>query len=103
MNRPTAGKQFPAGNPIANVIVVVVTVLAIGVFVVLGVFAAVALGTIILLLAAVLGVRLWWFGRKRRSRGPVWSSVRRADSAKGTVIEGEYQEISAKQDGGATD
>ena len=93
-------RHFPAGNPLANVLVVIVGALVIGTTVVLGVVAFVALGGIILVLAAVLGVRMWWLGRKlpRHSR----AASRRGRSGSGdnnnTVIEGEYREVSVGPD-----
>jgi uncharacterized iron-regulated membrane protein len=84
-----------SGNPIANALVVVVGALAIGAFIVLGVVAFVTLGGILLVLAAVMGIRLWWFERKlpRKAR----SARRRSqyDPADSTVIEGEFQVVSA--------
>ena len=84
-----------SGNPIANALVVIVGALAIGAFIVLGVVAFVTLGGILLVLAAVVGIRLWWFERKlpRQAR----SARRRSRSypADSTVIEGEFQVVSA--------
>ena len=45
---------MPVGNPIANILVVIAGVLAIGVSIVLGFFAIVALGALILVTAAVI-------------------------------------------------
>ena len=87
----SANRGFPAGNPIANVFVILVGALVIGVSVVLGFVAFVVLGSIVAVLASAIGLRVWWFNRKLRremSRG--------ADSEKpapGGVIEGEYQVI----------
>ena len=79
-------------------IVVIVGALAIGAFIVLGVVAAVALGGILLVLAAILGIRLWWLERKRpRDSGPANG---RGSSKPGdkTVIEGEYRVVSVDRD-----
>ena len=64
--------------------------LTIGAFIVLGVVAAVALGGVVLVLAAILGIRMWWLGRKipKRRSAPVDT----------TVIEGEFQVVATDQD-----
>ncbi|MDH3612948.1 MAG: hypothetical protein OEU90_13550 [Gammaproteobacteria bacterium] len=88
---------FQAGNPIANALVVVAGVLAIGASIVLGVVAFVALSAIILVTAAIIGIRVWWFKRKI---GP--DSRMRAGSAgqesANSVIEGEYQVVHKDRD-----
>ncbi len=54
-------------------LVVIVGALVIGATIVLGIVAFVVLGGIILVLAAVLGVRMWWLGRRaRRSNVVAW-------------------------------
>lgn len=90
MNHHSSNRQISPGNPIANVIVVIVGMLTIGAFIVLGVFAAVALGGVVLVLAAILGIRMWWLGRKipKQHSAPVDT----------TVIEGEFQVVATDQD-----
>ena len=63
--------------------------LAIGVSVVLGFFAFIVLGSIVAVLAAVVGLRLWWLNRKLRGQRP-------PDSSSG-VIEGEYRVVDEDQ------
>ncbi|MDH5619158.1 MAG: hypothetical protein OEZ11_10990 [Gammaproteobacteria bacterium] len=84
-------RGIPAGNPIANALVVIVGALAIGASIVLGFFAFVVLGSIVAVFAAIIGLRLWWFNRKlaRQSRGQ--SSP--AQRPQGGVIEGEYHVV----------
>lgn len=91
-------RHFPAGNPLANVLVVIVGALVIGATIVLGVVAFVALGGIILVLAAVLGVRMWWLGRKLPKHSAAASGRGRSGSGDNTVIEGEYREVSVHPD-----
>lgn len=84
-------RGFPAGNPIANALVIVVGALVIGVSLVLGFFAFVILATILIVLSAVVGIRLWWFNRKlARRRG---ESGGRAESAPAGIIEGEFHVV----------
>lgn len=87
---------MPAGNPIANVFVIVVGALAIGVSIVLGFVAFVVLGSIVAVLAAVLGLRMWWFNRKLRAQGQQTGEASRPHP--GGVIEGEYHVLDADED-----
>lgn len=89
-------RGFPAGNPIANALVIIVGALAIGASIVLGFFAFVILASVLLILSAIVGIRLWWFRRKfereyRQQRKPG------ADGAE-TIIEGEYRVIVDERD-----
>ena len=93
MNQFSANRGFPAGNPIANALVIIVGSLVIGASLVLGFVAFLVLSCILIVLAAVVGIRMWWFRRKLRKSG-VSASVhgaerRRADG----VIEGEYHVV----------
>jgi hypothetical protein len=90
LNHQSSNRQISPGNPIANVIVVIVGMLTIGAFIVLGVVAAVALGGVVLVLAAILGIRMWWLGRKMPKQ--------RSAPVDTTVIEGEFQVVSSDQD-----
>ncbi len=87
-----------SGNPIANLLVVIVGVLTIGVFIVLGVVAAVALGGVVLVMAGLLGIRMWWLGRKLPKHGRTADWPRHTRPSDSTVIEGEFQVVSADQD-----
>lgn len=80
---------MPAGNPIANVFVILAGVLIIAVSIVLGFFAFVVLGSIVAVFAAIMGLRFWWFNRKLRKQGPVAGT----QSSSVTYIEGEYQVV----------
>ena len=84
-------RGFSAGNPIANALVVIVGALAIAASIVLGFVAFVVLGSIILVLAAIVGIRVWWFNRQlqRQGSGPGPSAPR----PEGGVIEGEYHVV----------
>ena len=91
-------KDFPGGNPVANALVVVVGTLVVGVAVVLGFFAFVALAALVLLSAGVIGIRLWWLQRKFSRYEP---GRRRHNPSKrhpGGVIEGDYRVIREDRD-----
>ena len=95
MNDSSSKRGFPAGNPIANALVIVVGALAIGESIVLGFVAFVVLSSIILILAAVVGIRLWWFNRKLQKGA---TSGQRDEASVSGVIEGEYHEVIEERD-----
>lgn len=84
-------RGIPAGNPIANALVVIVGALAIGASIVLGFFAFVVLGSIVLVLGAIIGLRVWWFNRKLQRQAGSGPSER--PRPPGGVIEGEYHVV----------
>ena len=88
-------RGIPVGNPIANALVVIVGALAIGASIVLGFVAFLILGSILLVLGAIIGLRVWWFNRKLRS---TMRSAAAQDGHKGSgVIEGEYTVVQVRQ------
>ncbi len=95
MNYSSSKRGFPAGNPIANALVIIVGALAIGASIVLGFLAFVVLSSIILVLAAVVGIRLWWFNRKLQK---ATASGKRDGGSVSGVIEGEYHEVIDERD-----
>lgn len=95
-------RQFPAGNPLANALVVVVGAVVIGVSFVLGVFAFVALASAVLVMGAIIGVRVWWLNRKlgARQKNPMGQ---KGNSATGSeIIEGEFRVIGSDKDPDST-
>jgi len=78
------------------VFVIIVGALAIGVSVVLGFVAFIVLGSIVAVLAAVIGLRLWWFNRRLKRR--LHEAPGHDQSAPGGVIEGEYHVIGEDSD-----
>ncbi len=84
-------------------LVVIVGVLTIGAFIVLGVFAAVALGGVVLVMAAMLGIRMWWLGRKLPKHGRTANRRGHNRSSDNTIIEGEFEVVSAEQDNNRPD
>ena len=91
MKYSSVNRGFPAGNPIANIFVIIVGALAIGASIVLGFFAFVIVGSIVLIMASVIGLRVWWFKRKMRGQMPPGRESGRTST--GGVIEGEYQVV----------
>ena len=76
-----------SGNPLVNVLVVILGVIIIGVTVVLGLFAFLALSAIILVAASVIGVRVWWAGRQMPKQAVP------EDKTRGDTIEGEFHVV----------
>jgi hypothetical protein len=101
LNSPNRG--FPAGNPIANALVIVVGALAIAASVVLGFFAFLVVLSLLTVGAVILGIRTWWFRRSpTRSAGQADGAPGTADESShtsGNVIEGEFRVI----EGGKSD
>ena len=98
MNQSSANRGFPAGNPIANALVIVVGAIVIGASLVVGFVAFVILSAVLMIFAAVVGIRLWWFNRKLRKSGATASvhgtERRRPDG----YIEGEYHVVIEERD-----
>ena len=86
-------RGFPAGSPLASALVIIVGTLAIAASIIIGFFAFVILGSLLLVLAAVVSIRLWWF-RRKRANDPAFQAACRA-RATGTqqTIEGEYHVV----------
>ena len=89
MRYSSTNRGFPAGNPIANAIVIIVGTLAIAASIVVGFVAFVVLASALIVFAAVVGIRLWWFNRSNKVKSAaVRGSGSRTDQA---TIEGEYR------------
>ncbi len=88
---------FPAGNPIANIFVIIVGALAIGASIVLGFFAIMIIGGLVLIMASIIGLRVWWYKRKFGGRIPP-AGHNGGDATKG-VIEGEFKVVADDQKG----
>lgn len=91
MKYSSFSQGLPAGNPIANALVIFVGALVIGVSLVLGFLAFVVLASIVLVLGAIVGLRVWWLNRKLVRR--TGASRQSRPGAGGGVIEGEYHVV----------
>ena len=98
LNYSSSKRGFPAGNPIANAIVVIVGALAIGASIVLGFVAFVVLSSIVLIFAAIIGIRLWWFNRKLARSGASAADGQQGPGKPAGVIEGEYRVVVEERD-----
>ena len=92
MRQTHAKGSFQAGNPLANLLVIVAGVVFIGISVLLSVFAFALLGVVILVAATIIGLRVWWLNRRlgRRTKS---DTGRRSETRRPDVIEGEYREV----------
>ena len=86
-------RQFPAGNPFASALVIVVGVLVIALSFVVGVVALVALIAAAVIVAAVTGMRIWWLNRRTGIRGKIRVNHSRRESSGSEVIEGEFRVV----------
>jgi hypothetical protein len=95
----TRGRRLPLGNPLANALVVLAGTLVIVASVILGFIALVAVGSLVLVLAAIIGIRLWWLNRKltRRGRGRDAGTHASGERVRVHVIEGEYRDLSGSR------
>lgn len=87
---------MPAGNPIANALVVVAGSLAIVASLILGFFAFVVVGSLVAILASVIGIRVWWLRRKFKSTLTGNAAAQKPEAG---VIEGEYQVVADDDEG----
>jgi len=98
VNQPFRNRQLPAGNPLANVLVVIVGIIVISLSLALGFVVFVGIAGFMLIMAAVVSVRVWWL--KRRFAAKVGEEPRHSPRTTGTIriIEGEYQEVRKSRD-----
>ncbi|MDH3533659.1 MAG: hypothetical protein OEO82_12070 [Gammaproteobacteria bacterium] len=90
-------REFPGSNPLANALVIVAGALVIGVSVVIGFFTFLALSALILVSAAIIGVRIWWLNRKLRAQ-PQADAVGSQPTKSAGVIEGEFYVVREDSD-----
>ncbi len=83
-------KQATYSGPFANIFVIVIGALAIALSLVIGIVAFIGLATAVLVFGVIVGLRLWWLGRKLPGKK---NSPQSAEAADKSVIEGEYQVI----------
>jgi UPF0716 family protein affecting phage T7 exclusion len=98
MNQPFRYRRFSGNNPLANALVVIAGILVIALSIALGFFVFVTIGGLMLVMAAVVGVRAWWL---RKRFGAPDDSGRDRPHRSGTsqqhhIIEGEFEEVDSK-------
>lgn len=88
--------RFPASNPVANALMAVVGALALGAAIVFGFFMFLLLAALVVVLAAIIGIRIWWAGRKLRKLQER-AAKRNGASGEPGIIEGEYHVVATRQ------
>ena len=88
-----SSRNMPADNPLANILVIIAGTLLIAASIVLGFFAFLVVASIVLVLAAVLRIRIWWLGRF----GKAPQTQGKSDT--NGVIEGEFSVVADDRDG----
>lgn len=83
------------GNPVANVLMLILAAVAVTAALIVGFFAFIVLAGIVIILSAIFGIRVWWMSRKLQKQAGS-QSPRREDTA--GVIEGEYHVVSSRVD-----
>ena len=97
MNRRIGTTRIPAGNPLVNALMVIAGALALGAMIVVGLVAFLVVASIIIVLAGIVGIRVWWHRRKLKDAFGAGSDAgRKANDAR--IIEGEYRSISTRSD-----
>ena len=93
MNPHFRQRQFPAGNPLANALVVIVGIIVISLSLALGFFVFLAVSGFVLVMAAVMSVRNWWYRRKVAGNPAREQAQNRPRPGNRQIIEGEYQRV----------
>jgi len=86
-------RQFPASNPLANVLVVIVGILVISLSLALGFVVFLGIAGFVLVMGIVMRVRNWWLGRATGGQKTAESPGKPQSSGQRQIIEGEYQEV----------
>lgn len=89
-------REFPRNNPLANILVIIAGAVVITVSLIVGFLAFLVLGALVLVSAAVIGVRVWWL-KRRIARQAERRPRPDRESAHG-VIEGEYRVVDEERE-----
>ena len=97
MNQQFRYRQFPAGNPLANILVVIAGILVISLALTVGFFVFLGVAGFVIFMGIVMSVRGWWyrrrFGSSRGQQGARETRVRETHQ----IIEGEYHEVRTRR------
>jgi hypothetical protein len=75
----------------------VVGTLAIGAAIVFGFFIFLLVASIVLVLAGIVGIRVWWVGRKLRKLQEAAGKTSPEGTDETGIIEGEYRVVSTRR------
>jgi membrane protein implicated in regulation of membrane protease activity len=93
VNQQYRYRPFPASNPLANALVVIVGIVVISLSLALGFFVFLGITAFVLVMAAAMSVRSWWYGRKAGRPSGQTEGTRRTTQSEHVIIEGEYQRV----------
>jgi len=93
LNQQFRHRQFPAGNPLANVVVVIVGILVISLSLALGFIFFVGIAGFLLVMGVIMSVRNWWLRRRFGAQVGANKTDEPGPSGQPQIIEGEYQEV----------
>jgi hypothetical protein len=99
LNQQFRHRQFPAGNPLANILVVIVGIIVISLSLALGFVVFLGIAGFVLVMGVVMSVRNWWLRRQFQGKPQADRASHGATPASRQIIEGEFQEVSGKDDG----
>jgi len=89
--------RYPASNPVANALMAIVGVLAIGAAIVFGFFIFLLIAGMVAVLAGIIGVRVWWVGRRLRKLQEAAEKAGPHRTTESGIIEGEYHVVSTRR------
>lgn len=93
MNRQFRHRPFPAGNPLANVLVVIVGAAVISLSLALGLIVFVGIAGFVMVMSLVMSARTWWLTRNMGAGRPADAGNRAPPPGQRQIIEGEYHEV----------
>ncbi len=93
MNQQFRYRQFPAGNPLANVLVVIVGIVVISLSLALGFFMFLGIAGFVLVMAAIVSIRNWWQRRRFGTTAETGQPREPSQAHQPRIIEGEYQQV----------
>ena len=82
-------KRLASNNPIKNFVMIFIGAITLAASLLLGMFAFIIVASLLIIIIASVGIRLWWLKRKILKKSPT--------SDQPDVIEGEYRDISEKK------
>jgi hypothetical protein len=98
LNQQFRHRQFPAGNPLANALVVIVGILVISLSLALGFVVFLGIAGFLLVMGIVMRIRSWWLRRGFVARSGPENPARPAPPGQYQIIEGEFQEVDKSAD-----
>ena len=93
MNQHFRQRPFQPGNPLANILVVIAGIVVISLSLTLGFFIFLGVATFLLITAAIVGIRNWWFRRTLNANSTANRRRRASNQETRQIIEGEFREI----------